>query len=214
MVKKSLLTMLWLTAALLGCGDHASPKEPATAADKLGDTVGKATQSPAPPAATVKPPIINLLDTVSVAKWVLYMTDSAATIERVGLKLGEIYGPKLGKCLATNKLTMTGPPMAWYKSEKAPYFFEAGVPVDKKPAQLPKGVQLREIPAGPVLIARFFGPYDMMGIGYEAAKERLKSTKTASAGAPYEVYVGDPVVMKDPYKVQTDIVFPVKPAQQ
>jgi effector-binding domain-containing protein len=206
-------TILFL--ALLACNEAADQqsKEASAAAGK--DTAGKtAVQPPAPPADAAKPPIINLLDTVSVSKTVLYMKDSAASIERVGLKLGAIFGQKLGKCLSDNKLTMTGPPMAWYKSDKAPFFFEAGVPVNKKPAKLPAGVFVRELPAGPVIVGRFFGPYDMLNMGYEAVKDRLKSTKTETVGPPYEVYVGDPAVVKDPYKVQTDIVFPVKLPKQ
>jgi effector-binding domain-containing protein len=49
-----------------------------------------------------------------------------------------------------------------------------------------------------------------MGMAYEAAADRMKSGNAKADGAPYEIYIGDPMVQKDPYKVQTDVVFPVK----
>jgi hypothetical protein len=43
-------------------------------------------------------------------------------------------------------------------------------------------------------------------------KEWLKDRKNKPSGATYEVYIGDPIGKDgkaiDPYKVQTDIVFP------
>jgi len=204
-----LILPLLASAVLLACND-GSKDTPAV------KNPSKTTDSPTtkPTAATLKPPIINIIDTLSVPKIVLCMKDSAANFERIGLKLGMIYGAKLGKCLADNKLTMTGAPMAWYKTQKPPFFFEAGVPVNKKPAKLPAGVYVKELPAGHVTIARFFGPYNLLGTAYETVAERLKASKTTTVAPPYEIYVGDPGVQKDPYKVQTDVVFPVKaPAQ-
>jgi effector-binding domain-containing protein len=142
------------------------------------------------------------------------MKDSAAVMERIGIKLGAIYGGKLAKCIKDNKLTVVGAPMAWYKSQKAPYFFEAGMPVDKLPAKLPPGVYIKELPAGTVMVARYFGPYEMMGMAYEAAADRMKSGNAKAGGEPYEIYIGDPLIKKDPYKVQTDVVFPVKAADK
>jgi effector-binding domain-containing protein len=162
------------------------------------------------PATAKRAPAINIFDTLSPKKIVLCMKDSAAAMERIGMKLGAIYGGKLAKCIKDNKLTVVGAPMAWYKSQKAPYFFEAGMPVDKVPAKLPAGVYVKELPAGNVMIARYFGPYEMMGMAYEAAADRMKAGNAKAGGEPYEIYVGDPLVQKDPYKVQTDVVFPVK----
>ena len=109
---------------------------------------------------------------------------------------------------------MAGAPMAWYKTTKAPYFFEAGVAVNKKPSKLPKGVFIREMGTDSVVMAHFYGPYNLLPQGYDAIKERLKDLKRKSSGMPYEIYIGDPMdkdgKMIDPYKVRTDIVFPFK----
>jgi effector-binding domain-containing protein len=182
-----------------------APKTTADTAKAPEKSAGDSADAPAKRA-----PAINIFDTLAVKKIVLCMKDSAAAMDRIGMKLGAIYGGKLAKCIKDNKLTVTGAPMAWYKTQKAPYFFEAGMPVDKAPAKLPPGVFVKELPAGNVMIARYFGPYEMMGMAYEAAADRMKSGNIRADGPPYEVYIGDPMIQKDPYKVQTDVVFPVK----
>lgn len=159
-------------------------------------------------------PIINVVDTVAPKYIVLYIKDSAATSERISQKLAKAYGVKLPEAAKKNKIKITGAPMAWYRSNKSPFFFEAGVPVDKKPAKLPKGVFVKTIGGEPALIAHFFGPYSSTFVGYEVLTEWLKDRKKSRSGTPYEVYVTDPMdkdgKMLDPYKVQTDIVFPYK----
>ena len=159
-----------------------------------------------------KPGIINIVDTVSPKRLVLYMKDSAKTFERISLKLGTIYGVKLSEVLKKNNVKMAGAPMAWYKTQKAPYFFEAGVPVNKRPAKLPANVFVREMNVDSVTAAHFYGPYNLLSQGYDAIKERLKDEKKSAKGTPYEIYIDDPIDKNgkpvDPYRVRTDIVFP------
>jgi effector-binding domain-containing protein len=166
------------------------------------------------PGAVEKPGIINILDTVATKSIVIYMKDSAKTFERISIKLAQIYGVKLADVLKKNKIQMAGATMAWYKSQKAPYFFEAGVPVNKRPAKLPGNVFVREMNADSVVIAHFYGPYNLLPQGYDALKEWMKDEKKTANGTPYEIYVGDPFDKEgkpvDPYKVRTDIVFPHK----
>ena len=180
------------------------------------DTVKPAavTDKPVKKAAIEKPAIINILDTIAPKRIVVYMKDSAKTFDRIGLKLGQIYGVKLADVLKKNGIKMTGAPMAWYKGPKAPYFFEAGIPVNKKPAKLPKGVFVKEMNSDSAVVAHFYGPYSILSQGYDALNEWLKDAKKSGNGAPYEIYVDDPVDKDgkpiDPYKVRTDIVFPHK----
>lgn len=197
---------------ILSACNNSTDKKKQPAAGK--DTVKAKKADPPPSELNIrKPPIVNIIDTVSPKRIVIYMKDSAANSERVGLKLAQVYGIKLAPVFKKNKgLKMTGQPMAWYRSQKAPFFFEAGVPVNKRPAKLAPGVMVREMPADSVTMAHFFGPYDMTGQGYDAIRERLKDTRRTAKGRPYEIYISDPVDKKgkpvDPYRVQTDIVFP------
>ena len=86
--------------------------------------------------------------------------------------------------------------------------------MDKKPGKLPPGVSVKEIGVDSIVVAHFYGPYDLLPQAYDALKDWMKDHKKKAKGAPYEIYVGDPMdekgKPKDPYKVQTDIVFPWK----
>lgn len=202
--------ILILAITLLACnGKSDSPA--ATDTTKTKKPVSKTTTPPAP---EKKPPILNITDTVSVRRIVLCMRDSAANDERLKAKLATIYSSRLAEVFKKEKLKITGSPMAWFRNKKAPYFFEAGIPVNKKPAKLPKGAFVKEIYADSIVLAHFYGPYDLIPQGYAALKDWMKETKRSMKGIPYEIYVTDPIDKKgkpvDPYKVQTDIVFPKK----
>ncbi len=159
-----------------------------------------------------KPPIINITDTVAVKQIVLCMKDSAGSSERIGIKLDKIYNKVLADIIKKNNLTKTGSRMAWFKNSSAPFYFEAGIPVNKKPSKLPKNVLVKQIGGDSAVVAHFYGPYELTYEGYGALREWLKDHRKKAAGAPYEIYVGEPIDSEgkaaDPYKVQTDIVFP------
>jgi len=160
---------------------------------------------------TKRGPVINIADTLSLKRIVLTMKDSAATMERVSLKLSAIYGVKLAAIIRKNNLISTGSPMAWYKGAKAPYFFEAGIPIDKKPSKLPKGTFIKEMGIDSIVVAHFYGPYELIPTAYDALTDWLKDQKKKIKGSPYEIYVDDPLDANgkpiDPYKVRTDVVF-------
>jgi len=157
-------------------------------------------------------PIINIVDTTELPMVVIYIKDSAMNSERLSQKLSDIYGKKLQEIIAKYQLKMTGPPMAWYKNQKAPFFFEAGIPIEKAPKKKIKGVYIKNTGKKRALIAHYFGPYAETAQAYQAMKEFLKESNKKQTSAPYEVYVDDPYDsennLKDPYKVQTDIIFP------
>jgi effector-binding domain-containing protein len=161
-----------------------------------------------------KAPIININDTIIPKQFVVCMSDSANSMERIGPKLATIYSVKLSEFFKKNKLTPSGAPIAWYKTQKAPYYFEAGSPVAKAPTNLPKGFFVKEISADSAVVAHFFGPYNLLSQGYTALQDWMKDNNKKAKAASYEIYIGDPIGKDgkpvDPYKVRTDIVFPRK----
>lgn len=197
---------LFLFAA---CSSNTSEKNatPATSSAKKDTPVEEKK------VATVKkrPPIINITDTVSTKMTVLCLKDSAANFDRIALKLGNIYGVKLAAILKKTGMKPAGQPMAWYNTQKAPYYFEAGIPVEKKLGKLPSNAFIKQIGTDSVTVAHFYGPYDLLPEAYNALKEMMKDRKKKAKQKIYEIYVGDPMdkdgKLKDPYKVQTDVVF-------
>lgn len=212
---RSLLTTILACLFIASCADNKTGKTETKDTVKPKKEAAKPKEEPKTETVNQRPPIINITDTVTLKKVVLYMKDSAASYDRISLKLSEIYSGKLAAVLKKAGIKPSGQPMAWYtKMEKAPYYFEAGVPVDKKPAKLPANVFTREFQKDSATVAHFYGPYSMLSQGYDAVKDILKSRKKKLDGKPYEIYIDDPMdkdgKMKDPYKVQTDIIFPWK----
>lgn len=209
-MKKTILLVTVISLLLASCGNQTNEKKVDPVIKK--DSSAKPVVQPAQ--ETQRPPIINITDTLSDKRLVIYMKDSAATEARISLKLAEILGSKLDAVVKKNKLHITGRPMAWYNTNKAPYFFEAGLPVDKNPSKQSANVYSREMGVDSVTIAHFYGNYNQLSLAYEALNDWLKSHKKTLKGKPYEIYIDDPVdkdgKMKDPYKVQTDVVFPWK----
>lgn len=179
--------------------------------DTVIPTAIKKSQLPEDSSVAPKAPVINMLDTLSTKQMVICIKDSAATAERIGLKLAQIYGVKLAAIIKKNKLKLSGAPIAWYNTSKAPFYFEAGLPIDKQPTKLPKGTTIKNIGVDSVIIAHFYGPYNMTSLAYSALGDWMKSHKKQMIGKPYEIYVDDPMdkdgKLKDPYKVRTDVVF-------
>lgn len=206
-VTRIIFLIYCLAVLFVSCNTPSNEKKEITPFTKK-DTALPAAK---PTADISRPPIINIMDSVAVKRTVLYMKDSAANFELINLKFKAIFGTKLAAVLKKNNLKITGQPMAWYNTTKPPYFFEAGIPIDKKPAKLPANVLIREIGADSVVVAHFYGKYEQIPLAYDALKDWIKGRKKTQKGKPYEVYVDDPFdkdgKMKDPYKVQTDIIF-------
>jgi effector-binding domain-containing protein len=154
-------------------------------------------------------PTITLEQKATPKRTVIYVTDSAASTAEITQKFMKIIPFELGVYLKKNSLQMMGPPMAWYSGNKAPYIFDIGAPVNKAAAADGR-VKIREMDAGNAVVAHFFGPYELSWKAYPLAEAWIKEHNKTADGAPYEVYIGDPGVEKDPYKILTDIVFPVK----
>jgi len=141
---------------------------------------------------------------------IVYVTDSAASIAAISQKFMQIIPVELGGFFKKNDLKMAGAPCAWYNGNKAPFVFDIGVPANKAPAGTEGRIKIKEIAAGKAVVAHFYGPYNLTEKGYIAVEAWLKEHNKTATGAPYEVYLGDPGIEKDPYKILTDIVFPVE----
>lgn len=177
-------------------------------ADKEKTTVKDTTASTQAPAPQQEP-IINVEELDVKPMQLLIMKDSAKSTEEIGQKLGMIYA-KIGDCLKNCKMEMAGAPMAMYTSQTAPFYFEAGVPIAKKCDKPESGMKNQEIKAGKAIVAHFFGPYEMTPKGYDAIVNWAKANNKTLTGDSWEIYIGDPVIIKDPYKVQTDIYMRIK----
>lgn len=136
---------------------------------------------------------------------VLAIRDTAATMADIGPVLGRDYG-QIGAFMGSNGLKFSGPVMAWYHTQQAPYILEAGVPVDKMPAKTDPRILIKEIGSAKAVVVHFWGPYELTGQAYEKISQWLSKNNKKAVGAPFDMYITDPTTVNDPYQVQTDIV--------
>jgi len=208
---KNILSLLCILLLAAGCKN----KDQDSVKNEPEPVIYKTDTSEIPENKTInRPPIINITDTISEKYMVLIMKDSASSSERIAIKMANIYQKILPELIKQQKLEIAGPRLAWYKTSSPPFFFEAGIPISGKPLKLPKNISVKNIGADSAVIAHFYGPYSLTFQAYEALRDWMKSYKKSSAGAPYEVYIGEMYDNNgkaiDPYRVRTDIVFPHK----
>jgi len=159
--------------------------------------------------ATAKEPVIKIEETQVKPMTVLYTIEKAATSDEIGQKLGAAYG-EMGAFMKKNNLQMAGAPAATYKSQQAPFDFEAWASVNAAPKKVEGRIKFKKIEGGKAVVAHFFGPYEMNYKGFEKLMSYIKEKGLTPVGSSYEVYVNDPTTVKDPYEIQTDIYQVVK----
>jgi len=141
---------------------------------------------------------------------VLLVKDSAGP-KTYAQVMGKRYG-ELMNYIKTNKLKIAGYPLAIYLRWDSVTMFsvmDIGIPVEK--AEKGKGdIRVEKIPAQKMVVANYFGPYDQTASAYRALDQYCKESQKVVSGGPWEVYVTDPSTEKDPMKIQTDILFPIK----
>jgi effector-binding domain-containing protein len=202
-----ILSTISIIIFAISCAGNGE-KKPSTEIASIKPTIETSTT------ITQKAPIINMADTIQLKRIVLCYKDSSMSREGMFIKLSNIYNNKLPESIKINKIKAVGAPMAWHTKIKKAYFFEAGIPIDKVPTKLGKGIYVKSTNTDSVFIARFFGPNELAAGAYDALNEKLKDAHKTKSGNIYEVYVDNifatTIDKKDAYKMQTDIVLPYK----
>ncbi len=167
-------------------------------------------------AASATPALPNMPDPKMVVEEknaaalnILFIKTSADKFADIGPRLGAAYA-EIGNFAKPLGIKTSGAPMAFYSGPTYPMSIEAAVPVDKLPPATQGSINTKQVLESKVVVIHFWGPYELVPKAYDKIKEWMKANNKESNGAPYEVYIGDPMTTKDPYQVQTDIVQPIK----
>ncbi|MHC1707978.1 MAG: SRPBCC family protein [Bacteroidales bacterium] len=132
-----------------------------------------------------------------------------STMAEIGNKMGEFYGELMGY-LGKKKIQAAGPPFClYYTWENDMFDLEACIPVA---GQIPVEGRIKSgvLKAGNVIKTDFYGPYEKSGYGHEVVMDWITKNDKKVNGAPWEVYMNDPVTEKDPNKLLTVIYWPVE----
>jgi len=151
-----------------------------------------------------------IVEKVMPEQTVIMLLDSAGP-KTYGKVMDKAFTELMGFA-KTNKLKIVEHPFAIYlkyDSVTMKSVMDIGLMVEK--ADKGKGrVIVEKIPAQNVVLAHYFGPYEKTAETYRILDQYIKEAGLQQAGGPWEVYINDPVTEKDPAKLATDILFPVK----
>jgi effector-binding domain-containing protein len=87
---------------------------------------------------------------------------------------------------------------------------EVGLPVSQTISGDGK-IQPGELPGGIVATTLHTGSYERLPLAYQALREWITSHGYQSAGAPWEVYQGDPDDSASPDEWKTEVLWPIQP---
>jgi effector-binding domain-containing protein len=100
-----------------------------------------------------------------------------------------------------------GPPFARFEMHAGGFDVEAGMPVAVTITG-DESVQPGQLPAGPAARTTHVGRYEEMGPAYDALLAWVRDRGGIPAGAPWEVYLTDPVTSPDPQTWRTEVLLP------
>ena len=151
---------------------------------------------------TLKKPAIVLETVMLQPMTVLYIKDTTA-IGKQNKTVQKDFDALLN--FISKHALKAGRIMAFYLNFQNPLLLEAAVEIDKLPAELTGNINAKKTEGGLAIIAHYTGPYQKMGIAYNAITSMMDENKKLPKGLPFEVYINDAATVKNKQQLQTDI---------
>lgn len=151
------------------------------------------------------------IDTREIPTQHLIAMKIKATPETIGDEVGQAL-PRLFVHASAYGITPVGGPLTRYFTYGTDEIeLEAAVPVDQ---ELPEagGIINSDLPGGLHATTVHAGPYEGIGAAYDAITDWVQANDYRVAGAPWEIYLTDPMEEKDPENWRTGVFFPIEPA--
>jgi len=127
----------------------------------------------------------------------------------IGNACKDAYG-KINAYMTKKGLKPAGPAFAVYnKFDMSNVDMDPGMPVDKADAG-DGDIKGSDMKAMSVCKVSYTGPYSKLGGVHMAINQYIKDHNKQMMGAPWEVYITDPMSEKDSTKWVTEVVYPVK----
>ena len=130
--------------------------------------------------------------------------------DKLTSKMIEMYSA-LMKYLKTNDQEIAGFPFSIYHESETEgnTILECGLPIDKE-IEGEGNIMFKKLPETKVLVASHFGHFNSVEKTYKALREYISENGIEVTGAPWEIYLTDPMKEPDQSKWETKIFFPIK----
>jgi effector-binding domain-containing protein len=128
--------------------------------------------------------------------------------EAVGKQMGKMYGELVG-ALKKSKVEIAGAPFCLYpKYSEESMDMVCALPVAAN-VKLPAKYPVKELAGGKAIKAVHMGTYENLTTTYTDLDKYIAFKKLTVTGAPWEVYITDPMTEPDTSKWITEVYFPV-----
>ncbi len=123
--------------------------------------------------------------------------------------IGECF-EKISACIDHCGIKQVASPFVIYHGHGKIYDMECAIPTNKPATEIMDGIKAGELKASKVLKASFYGDYALTSQAHEAIDAYAKVNNKTITGAPWEVYITDPMEEKDTTKWLSEIYYPVQ----
>ncbi|MDP1623801.1 MAG: GyrI-like domain-containing protein [Bacteroidales bacterium] len=151
------------------------------------------------------------IEEITMDRQVALTVRDSAGMNTYAMVLGKAYGEIMG-FIKSNRLNVAGPPFTiavTWDSLTMSSTMDIGIPVEK--AEKGRGrVEVQEFPQQKFVVAYYFGAYDQIGRTYNILDQYIKENSKEITGAPWEIYITDPMSEPDTLKWETRVAFPIK----
>jgi effector-binding domain-containing protein len=130
-----------------------------------------------------------------------------APVGRLPQVVGQAYGAVFQYASQLGLQPSGDPFVAYHNMDMEDLDLEIGFPFEQKLAGQ-GNVLAGEIPGGRAATCLHVGPYDQLGVAYEALHAWMQENGHVPAGVAYEFYLNDPG-STPPAELQTQVVFPL-----
>ena len=145
-----------------------------------------------------------MLEKINLAPMqVLFIHDTAMTAADISRLLNKGYG-ELFTFIYQQKLQPVKI-MGFYHSSQPPFVMDAAIEVNRAPGKLTGRIKTKRIKGGNAVVVHYQGAYDQIGIAYTGISNWLTKNNKKAAEPPFEVYLNDPVTVKDSKLLRTDV---------
>jgi effector-binding domain-containing protein len=192
-----------------------APETPAPTAPAAPAPAAPATPAPAPPAATAPavPPAVQAADPfgeeITLTPKTAVILKGSATWDSAFETLIDSF-KKVTALLDKQGIKAGGNSMIVYTStDDNGFTYQAEIPVDQEPKNLPKDVSIGKTPDGKALKFVHRGSYDNMDNTYEAITNHLDDKKLEAKDTFVEEYITDPLKTAED-KLVINVYVPLK----
>jgi effector-binding domain-containing protein len=133
---------------------------------------------------------------------------SRTSVDKLPEVMGAVYGQLMGYLGEQGAYPAGAPFVAYYNMDMQDLDIEIGFPV-AVPLPGRGEIEANEIPAGQAATCVHTGPYDQLGIAYDALMQWMQKQGYEGTGVAYEFYLNDPSETA-PEELQTQIALPLK----